>query len=83
MKFFLPNIIWKIQNANNERLSRDGEKGIFQPYNWKKIMALTTTLLMCCLHEIPFRQHTFFEFSVTQLDSVPIVSEFNCISQLQ
>lgn len=46
----------------------------------EEVMALATALLMCCLHEIPFRKHTFFEFSMTQLDNVPVISEFNCLS---
>jgi len=35
---------------------------------------MATTLFVCCLQEIPFHEHTFFEFSAAQFDSVPVVS---------
>jgi hypothetical protein len=36
---------------------------------------MATTLLVCCLQEIPFHKHTFFEFSAAQFNSVSVVSD--------
>ena len=36
--------------------------------------------MVCCLHQIPFHEYSFFQFSAAQLDRVPVVSDDSSVS---
>lgn len=59
---------------NNERLPRDGERVPSNPIIEKDYGN------QCCLHQIPFHEYSFFQFSAAQLDRVPVVSDDSSVS---